>query len=261
MPVVSTQADLPVRRIVIANRKGGCGKTTTAINLAHALVLRGRQVLLMDADPQAHATLSLGISPDDPRPAMYHLLTGKAAMAEIILPVLEEGLYLLPACRDLIHLEMDAAPVAGHQTRMAEMTETFPMALDYVIIDPPPSTGNLMINALVAATDVLIPMPLHFLAMEGLAEMMRLIYTVNATWNADLRLLGIVPTFLNPQTRIAREITTEIAQNFGTDKLFAGIRQNINLAEAPGYGKSVLAHAPRSIGAEDYRVLAAAIDM
>ena len=249
-----------LRRIVFANRKGGCGKTTTAVNVAHALALLNHRVLLVDIDPQAHATLSLGISPDEPRPTVFDLLNGTAAAADVIMPTFAEKLLLMPAARDLIHLELNADPFQGHQTRLAEKLTALPPDLAYIVIDPPPSVGSLSINALTASREVFIPMPMHFLAMEGLAEMMRLIYTVNASWNPDLRLGGIVPTFLNPNTRIAREITGDIQQMFGEGKLLAGIRQNITLAEAPGYGKSVLEYAPKSIGADDYRLLAHQID-
>lgn len=250
----------PMRLIVFANRKGGCGKTTTAVNVAHALALQKRRVLLVDLDPQAHTTLSLGFSPDHKRPTVLDLIRGDASVAEIMLPTLADDLFLLPAARDLLSLETDSRHQSGLPTRLAEQLLTFPMGMEYMIIDPPPSMGNLTVSALTAVREVYIPMPMHFLAMEGLAEMMRLIYMVNASWNADLRLGGIIPTFLNPHTRIAREISAEIQQNFGAAKLLPGIRQNITLAEAPGYGKSVLAYAPRSIGAEDYRVLAKVID-
>ncbi len=260
MPCAMTHPPVPIRRLVFANRKGGCGKTTSAVNLAHALALMGRRVLLVDVDPQAHATLSMGFSPDEPRPTVFDLMNGDAAVEDIMLPVFTEGLFLLPASRDLIHMEMDAERRGVPQTRLAEKLSSISVPLEYIVIDPPPSLGNLAVNALAAAVEVLIPMPMHFLAMEGLAEMMRLIYTINATWNPDLRLLGIVPTFFNPSTKIAREISADIERNFGTDKLLPGIRQNITLAEAPGYGKSVLEYAPKSIGAEDYRLLAQMLD-
>ncbi|MBF0242804.1 MAG: ParA family protein [Desulfamplus sp.] len=254
---------LLTRKIVFANRKGGCGKTTTAVNVAHALAMQNRRVLLVDVDPQAHATLSFGISPDEKRRNLFHLLKGDVSVLDIMLPTFSDNLFLIPASRDLIELEISLDTPSFNQTSLAEhllTLQTESVKLDYIIIDPPPSVGILSINALVAAREVFIPMPMHFLAMEGLAEMMRMIYTINASWNSDLRLSGIIPTFLNPNTKIAKEITTDIQNTFGADKLYPGIRQNITLAEAPGYGKSVLAYAPKSIGSDDYKVLAQRID-
>lgn len=248
------------RRLVFANRKGGCGKTTTAVNVAHALAERGRRVLLLDADPQAHATLSLGIGPHQSAPNMSHVMRGEAALSEAVRETPWPGLSIAPSDRDLMAFEIEGPNAPGAETRLAMHVHEAVGRYDYLIMDPPPTVGLLTVSALAAAGEVFIPMPMHFLAMEGLAEMMRLIYTVNANWNRNLAMKGVIPTFYNRNTRIAREIAGEIVENFGEDRLLPGIRMNVSLAEAPGHGKPVAAYAPKSAGAEDYAALAARID-
>ena len=250
-----------MRSIVFANRKGGCGKTTTAVNVAHALVNRGRQVMLVDMDPQAHATLSLGISPDSLPASVYDLLSGNMPHDRVVLQTLVPGLFLIPSSRNLTRMEIEPASHRITETALAEHLTQHARSVDYIIIDMPPAVGMLSISALVAAREVYIPMPMHFLAMEGLAEMMRLIYMINARWNPRLRLQGIIPTFFNRNTRIAREICMDIIQNFGEEKLMPGIRLNVSLAEAPGSGTTIFKYAPKSIGAVDYDLLADRIEM
>ncbi len=250
-----------MRSLAFVNRKGGCGKTTTAVNVAHALVIRGRQVLLVDMDPQAHTTLSLGISPDSLPASVCDLLSGEISHDQVVVQTHIPGLSLIPSSRNLTRMENQPASCRITETALAEHLPLHTRYTDYVVIDLPPVVNMLFISALVAAREVYIPMPMHFLAMEGLAEMMRLIYMVNARWNPRLRLQGIIPTFFNKNTRIAREICQEIIQNFGKDKLMPGIRMNVSLAEAPGTGTTIFEYAPKSIGAMDYDLLVNRIEM
>ncbi len=254
------------RYIVFANRKGGCGKTTTAVNISCLFAMKGKKVLLIDLDPQAHATLSLNINPDPDRPNIYHLLNKKASFKDVVQQVLlssqtvNSSLYIIPSSRNLSVVEISAPKFSGDELYLAEILHTNALEFDYVIIDPPPSVGILSISALVAAKEAYIPMPMHFLAMEGLAEMTRLIYQINATWNPELKLCGIIPTFYNKNTRITKEIASDIIKTFGADRLTPPIRQNVALAEAPGHGSSIFEYAPESIGAEDYQSLALFIE-
>lgn len=244
------------RYIVFANRKGGCGKTTTAVNISHVLALKNKKVLLIDLDPQAHSTLSLGIYPDPETPNIYHLLDQKAGFHDVIQASSFDNLSIIPSCRNLSVVEISAPTFSGDELHLAQALHTHATLFDYVIIDPPPSVGILSVTALVAAREVYIPMPMHFLAMEGLAEMTRLIYQINATWNPQLALCGIIPTFYNKNTRITKEIAQEIIQTFGPERLTPPVRQNVALAEAPGHGQSIFEYAPKSIGAEDYEAVA-----
>ncbi|MBF0413727.1 MAG: ParA family protein [Desulfamplus sp.] len=263
------------RYIVFANRKGGCGKTTTAVNISYIFAAQNKKVLLIDLDPQAHATLSLNINPDPERPNIYHLLDKKASFKDVVQRVVPasqiisnlpndpkqdrikvDNLYIIPSSRNLSVVEISGPKFSGDELYLAEILHNNASEFDYVIIDPPPSVGILSVSALVAAKEAYIPMPMHFLAMEGLAEMTRLIYQINATWNPELKLYGIIPTFYNKNTRIAKEIASDIVKTFGAKSLAPPIRQNVALAEAPGHGTSIFEYAPDSIGAEDYESLA-----
>lgn len=243
------------RIIIFANRKGGCGKSTTAVNIAHGLVKLKQKVLLIDIDPQAHTTITLGLSPWSVSKSIFDVLQNNAATENTITATHIDGLYLLPSSRDLGRFELDCRGEEKCEMIFAERIRSLDGKFDFIIIDPPPTLGLLMIAALIASREVYIPMPLHFLAMEGLAEMMQIIYKINAAFNPALRLAGIIPTFHNKHTRIAREIAKEIIANFGNDKVFPAVRNNVSLAEAPAYGKTIFEYAPRSIGAEDYSLL------
>ena len=246
----------PPRFITFANRKGGCGKTTTVINIAHAMALEGHRVLIVDMDPQAHASLSLGFSPETDRMNVAHVLAKEITVDKAVLNTHLGNIDLIPASRDLTQYEIQHSVKEGQETNLTDTVTTAREGYDVVIIDPPPTVSLLMISSLVAATEVYIPLQMNFLAMEGLAEMMRLIYLVNATWNPDLRLQGIVPTFFNKNTRLSKGICREIIHNFGKEKMAPAVRTNIKLAEAPGYKQTIFEFDPKSIGAADYRKLA-----
>lgn len=280
------------RYIVFANRKGGCGKTTTAVNIARIFSINRKKVLLVDLDPQAHATLSLSINPDPERPNIYHLLNKKASFSDVVQMVCPESqtvinpqnfsknllstdsttadfknyessigrLYIIPSSRNLSVVETADPKFSADELYLAEILHANALEFDYVFIDPPPSVGILSVSALVAAKEAYIPMPMHFLAMEGLAEMTRLIYQINAAWNPELKLCGIIPTFYNKNTRITKEIASDIIKTFGADRLAPPIRQNVALAESPGHGCSIFEYAPDSIGADDYKTLAVFIE-
>ncbi len=250
-----------VRICIFANRKGGCGKSTTAINVAHGLVLKGHRVLLVDIDPQSHTTIGLGFKPGMVRNSLADVLADRAAIDEVILTGHIAGLSLLPASRELGGFELENTGHEGSEMMLAEHLNEQLVNYDFVIIDPPPTLGLLMISGLIAAREVYIPMPLHFLAMEGLAEMMQVIYKLNATYNPELRLAGIIPTLYNKNTRLAKEIGEEIVKTFGPDKLLPPIRTNITLAEAPAHGQTIFEYDKKSIGAFDYAKLTREIEL
>ncbi len=249
------------RICIFANRKGGCGKSTTAINVAHGLVIQGYKVLVVDSDPQAHTTIGLGFKPGMVKVSLADVLADRLAIEEVLLTSHIDGLSLLPASRDLGGFELENTGREGSETLLADHLNNHLGNYDFVIIDPPPTLGLLMISGLIAAREVYIPMPFHFLAMEGLAEMMQVIYSLNTSYNPDLRLAGIIPTFHNKHTRLAREISAEISQTFGQEKLLAAIRNNIKLAEAPAHGQTIFEYARKSIGAFDYTKLAGDIEI
>jgi len=246
----------PARCLVFANRKGGCGKTTTAVNVSHALSRTGSRVLLVDMDPQAHATLSVGFKTDGACGDIRALLCGEASCHQAVAVTSIENLSLIPSVLALSAYEIENASRPGAETRLSQRVEPLALDFDFIIFDPPPTIGLLAVASMVAAREVYIPMQMHFLAMEGLAEMVRLIYRINATFNSRLCLRGIIPTFLNEKTRLAREIMDEIRTHFGLDTIFPGVRNNISLAEAPGYRQTIFQYAPESAGAQDYERVA-----
>jgi len=247
------------RTIVFANRKGGCGKTTTAVNVAHGLSFHGR-VLFIDMDAQAHASTILASRVFSSGFTITEVLEQKIMVEHAIEKTRIDNLFIVRSSRDLGAYELVAGVKEESAMALVEQLRSLAEQYDFIIIDPPPTLGILMVVSLVAAQEVYIPMPLHFLAVEGLAEMMQVIYRLNAGFNPDLHLAGIIPTFFNKKTRTAQEIGNEIKTNFGDHILLPGIRNNINLAESPAYKQTIFEYAPKSIGAEDYTKLITIIE-
>lgn len=247
------------RRIVCANRKGGSGKTVTAVNVAAGLSMAGRKVLLVDCDAQAHSSISLGFSPYNTENTLYDLLTSETPDVSTVIRRVAwpEGLFILPASGQLAAFEMGHARDAEARLLLATLllTNKDILGFDYLILDAPPTVGLLTIMAMAVAREVVIPVQTHFLAMEGLAEMVRFVYQLNASVNQELRITGIIPTFYNQGTRLSRSVLAELKKNFAPDILFPPVRQNVHLAEAPSFGQSIFQYAPSSIGAADYRAV------
>ena len=255
-----------MRAIATINQKGGVGKTTTAVNLSAALARMGKRVCLIDLDPQAHASLHLGISPEDSEASIYGVLTSDRPLAEARYQV-EENLWVVPAHLDLAAAELELASEVGReiilQDKLAEDNEEF----DFLILDCPPSLGVLTLNALTAAGEVFLPLQPHFLALHGLSKLLRTIELVARRLNPTLRLTGIVYCMYESSTRLAAEVTTDVEDFFESlnhsESVWAGarpfatrIRRNIRLAEAPSFGQSIFDYSASSNGAEDYEQLA-----
>ncbi len=242
------------RTIVFANRKGGSGKTTTAINCAHGLS-KNSKVLFVDMDAQAHASSILGPATAKTHNTINNVLGQDVPIDQAIYSSRLPNISIIPSSRELGSYELAAGVNKESAVVLADALSAQLNKYDYIIIDPPPTLGVLMVTSLVAAREVYIPMPLHFLAMEGLAEMMRVIYRLNAETNPDLRLTGIIPTFYNKRVKTSKKIRQEIETNFGSSILMPPIRNNIKLAESPAYGQTIFEYAPKSIGAADYQEL------
>ena len=255
-----------MRSIAVLNQKGGVGKTTTSVNLAAALAERGKRVCLVDLDPQAHASLHLGIDLADGAPSTYEILCGEIGLAHTRQWV-NENLAVVPAHLDLAAAEMELAGEVGREMilrdKLAEDSESF----DYMILDCPPSLGVLTINALVAVEEVFLPLQPHFLALHGLSKLLRTVEIVSTRLNERLRMSGVVLCMYDSNTRLAAEVSTDIDAFFNNPntnhRVLAGakfydtkIRRNIRLAEAPSFGQSIFQYADSSHGAEDYRMLA-----
>lgn len=255
-----------MRKIAVINQKGGVGKTTTAVNLSAALAEAGKKVCVMDLDPQAHASLHLGMSVVDQQVNIYDVLCGDATIADARRWA-SPNLAVVPANLDLAAAELELAGEVGREVILRDKLEVDDERFDYLILDCPPSLGVLTLNALTSVDEVFLPLQPHFLALHGLSKLLRTIEIVAKRLNPGLRLSGVVLCMYESSTRLAAEVTRDvedflIAQSAGST-VWAGarffeskIRRNIRLAEAPSFGQSIIEYAPTSNGAEDYRQLA-----
>jgi chromosome partitioning protein len=266
-----------MRTIALMNQKGGVGKTTTTVNLGAALAERGRRVLLIDLDPQAHLTITYGVEPAD-GPTLYEVLAGDVGVLQAtrrleVPGIAEKGgeIHVLPGSLDLAGLESEMADVEGRQLKLREAMERAAHDYDYVLLDCPPSLGLLTVNALALADEVLIPMQAHFLALQGFAKLLETTQLVGQSINQGLKVCGVVLTMFDAQTRLGSDVVNELQGFFDAargqklpwseSRLYdTKIRRNIKLAEAPSFGQSILAYDPASNGAADYRALAAEME-
>jgi len=255
-----------MRIITVANQKGGVGKTTTTVNLASILAERGKKVILIDMDPQAHLTIFLGIQPQSVKLGCYDVLTQSQPFTEALLDV-RENIKLLSSGLDLAAAEQELVSVVGRETILRDAIKSYRQPCDYILIDCPPSLGMLTLNALGAAKELFIPVQPHFLSLQGLSQLLESILLINKRINSDLRVTGLLFCMFDPRLSLSAEIVGDI------DKFFAGqrdldcpwsnikvfetrIRRNIKLAESPSYGRTIFEYERGSHGADDYRALA-----
>lgn len=255
-----------MRSMAVINQKGGVGKTTTAVNLSAALADQGQRVCLIDLDPQAHASLHLGLSVVDEETSVYDVLCDEASIADARRWV-NDRLAVVPANLDLAAAEMELACEVGREVILRDRLEADEAEFDYVILDCPPSLGVLTLNALTAVQEVFLPLQPHFLALHGLSKLLKTIEVVSKRLNPGLHLSGVVLCMYESSTRLAAEVTRDVGEflelQSSSEGVWAGakffetrVRRNIRLAEAPSFGQSILEYASSSNGAEDYRALA-----
>ncbi len=247
--------------VAILNQKGGVGKTTTAVNLGAALALAGHKVLLIDSDAQGNLTDHLGLDERLGEVTVYDVLTEGAPIAGAVLETETPGLHVLPADADLAAAEQELATEMAREARLQRALRTLPAdAYDWVLIDCPPSLGLLSLNAMTAASYLLITVQTEYFAMRGLGALDETVGMVREHVNPDLEILGILTTMVNPVTRLAREVIDEIRGHYGALVFDTHIRQNVRLAEAPGHQVHIFGYDPLSAGAEDYRALAKEVE-
>jgi chromosome partitioning protein len=243
------------RVLAVANQKGGVGKTTTAVNLSAYLAL-GVRVLLIDLDPQANATSSLGIEPNGTQASTYEALIGAAPLREAIVSSGRRQLDLVPASRALAGAQVELVDMAERERRLQRALSDVRPGYDLVLIDCPPSLGILTLNALVAADRLLAPVQCEYLALEGVAQLMETIELVRATLNPRLELLGMLMTMFDPRTRLSAQVVEEVRRHFPDRTFDTVIPRSVRLSEAPSFGQPVLEYEPTSRGASAYAELA-----
>ncbi|GDX93953.1 MAG TPA: chromosome partitioning protein ParA [Planctomycetaceae bacterium] len=259
-----------MRSIAVMNQKGGVGKTTSSVNLAAALARHGRRVCLVDLDPQAHASLHLGVEAGPEMPSAYNVFTGQCTLDDTRQLVID-NLSLVPANIDLAATELELAGQSGREFLLRNAMRHWKeqQRFDYVVIDCPPSLGVLTINALTAVNEVFIPLQPHFFALQGLSKLFETTALVTRRLNRDLRVTGIMLCLYESGTRLAADVVEDLKlflrssdaeSPWSKARIFSTkIRRNIKLAEAPGFGQSVLDYAPGSAGAVDYEAMAAEV--
>jgi chromosome partitioning protein len=246
------------KAIAIFNQKGGVGKTTTNINLAACLAMKGKKILILDIDPQGNTTSGVGVSKRALDRTTYEVLIGEDAAGvpvepeEAILPTNTPGLYIMPASVQLAGAEIELIQLEGREKRLKKALDKVRDEYDYIFIDCPPSLGLLTINSLTAVDSVLIPIQCEFYALEGVSQLISTIELVRRSLNPGLSIQGVILSMFDGRTNLSIQVVEEVKKYFKSKVYATVIPRNIRLAEAPGYGMPITEYDPRSKGARAY---------
>lgn len=244
------------KMIAVGNQKGGVGKTTTTVNLGAALATLGKKVLIIDSDSQGNATSGLGVERSALDASLYEVLIDQVPIKDVIVETSQENLSIVPSNIQLAAAELELVNIENRESRMKEAVASIRQNYDYILIDCPPSLGQLSINAFTASDTILIPVQAEYYALEGLTQLLNTIRLVQKTYNRNFRIEGVLITMLDARTNLGFEVMEEVRKYFHEKVYKTVIPRNIRLSEAPSYGQSVIEYDPRSRGAEMYVELA-----
>jgi len=256
-----------MRVLVLANQKGGVGKTTTAINLGTALAAIGEQVLILDLDPQGNASTGLGIDQKQRHISTYHVLNGESKLSAAVTASAVPRLYVAPSTLDLLGVELEIASDADRAYKLRQAIEAFSLESEnalgvrfsYVLIDCPPSLNLLTVNAMAAADSILVPLQCEFFALEGLSQLLKTVEQVRRALNPTLTIHGIVLTMFDPRNNLAQQVVSDV-RSFMGDKVYETIiPRNVRVSEAPSHGKPVLLYDLKCAGSQAYLKLASEV--
>jgi len=255
---VSARSDRGLRVLVVANQKGGVGKTTTAINLGTALAAVGEKVLLVDSDPQGNASTGLGVGRALRKKTLYDVLMGEKPLLEAVVKTSVPGLDLIPSDPDLSGVELELGQQARRSFKLRDAIAPIRStgAYTYVLIDCPPSLNLLTVNAMAAANAVLVPLQCEFFALEGLSQLMRTIDLVRGSLNPALELQGVVLTMYDRRNSLSEQVASDVRAHFGEAVYQTVIPRNVRVSEAPSFGKPALVYDLKCAGSQAYLKLA-----
>lgn len=240
--------------IAISNQKGGVGKTTSAVSISSYLALKGYSVLLVDFDPQGSATSGLGVQPED-GPDLYDLFFAQATLSKIVRPTQISGLFVAPSSSDLVGIEIEMGKTPGRELILKSEIALLSSSYDYILIDCPPSSGLLTLNAMGAAKKLLVPLQAEYYALEGISALMRTLEFVKETFNPELSLLGVFMTMVDSRTNLSVQVEAEAQKFFGPLMFTSKIPRSIRLSECPSHALPISHYDPESSGARAYSAL------
>lgn len=248
------------RIVSIANQKGGVAKTTTSVNLAAGLALRGHRILVVDIDPQANATTGLGLDHRSLPLSTYDLMLGEASLEEVVRPTAIKGLDCAPSSVDLSGAEVELVGTMERERKLSDALAGAGARYDLVFLDCPPSLGLLTVNAMAAAQDLIVPVQCEYYALEGLGQLLGNAERVRRALNPELRIAGFLMTMFDARTKLSSQVADEVRRHFGDLVFGTVIARSVRISEAPSFGEPVLTLDPSSRGAISYRLLAAEVE-
>lgn len=244
------------RIFAVANQKGGVGKTTTTVNLAACFAEKGSRTLVVDLDPQANATTSVGLDPRNLEASIYEVLLQDLDLGEIVEPTTIKDLHIAPSSLDLAGAEIELVPAFSRERRLQEALSGAAPDYDIIMIDCPPSLGLLTINGLTAADEVMVPIQTEYFALEGLTQLVKNIAMVRRSLNPGLELTKLVLTMYDARTNLSRDVAREVRSHYGEKVCWQVVPRTVRLSEAPSFGQPIIVYDPSSTGAKAFRALA-----